>query len=118
MRSLRLIGLSLLTAAVVLGSVRAQPATPAKTTKPNSDMPLVRNLLECRGKYQETLEQLRLYYISAGDLEKARWAEEELRQYHRISKQAFSLPLDVPPPTLQAAKNIPEANQLFMQAMA
>jgi tetratricopeptide (TPR) repeat protein len=58
-----------------------------------------------------------MYYISAGDVEKAKWAEEELRQYHRISKQSFRLDLDVPPPTLQASQNIPEANQLFMTAM-
>jgi hypothetical protein len=118
MRSHRLIGLSLLASTVLLGSASAQPGTPAKTAKPNSDMPLVKNLLDCRSKYQETLEQLRLYYIASGDLEKARWAEEELKQYHRISKQAYILDLVVPPPTLQASKNIPEANQLYMQAMS
>src|SRR5207237_7386088 len=47
-----------------------------------------------------------------------RWAEEELRQYHRISKQAFNLALDVPSEALEAKQNIPEANQLYMQAMS
>lgn len=118
MRLFRLTGLGLLAWAVVLGTaVRAQPGTPAKTAKPNSDMPLVRSLLECRGKYQETLEQLRLFYIASGDLEKARWAEEELRQYHRISKQAYKMELELQSEKLQAAKNIPEANQLYIQAV-
>jgi TolA-binding protein len=113
----RLIGLSLLATTVLLGPAFTQSGTPAKTGKANSEVPLVKNLLDCRSKYQETLEQLRLHYIASGDLEKARWAEEELKQYHRISKQAYIIDLVVPPPTLQAAKNIPEANQLYMQAM-
>src|SRR3954447_8281307 len=93
-----------------------QPRTASRTSKPD-DWTLVKNLIECRSKYQQTLEQLRLYYLSVGDVEKARWAEEELRQYHRISKQAYRLELDVPPPTLEAKQNIPEANQRYMQAM-
>lgn len=120
MRLIRLTCAGLFGAVVTLVPVLAQqPGTPTtRGSKPNSDLPIVKSLLDCRGKYQETLEQLRAYYISTGDLEKARWAEEELRQYHRISKQSYRLDLDVPPPTLEAKKNIPEANQLFMMAMA
>lgn len=99
-------------AAVVV--VAQQPAAPRK---PTSDMELVRSLLECRSKYQETLERLRLYYISAGEVEKAKWAEEELKQYHRISKQAYRLELDMPAVPLEAKQNEPGANQLYMQAM-
>jgi hypothetical protein len=51
-------------------------------------------------------------------MERAKWAEEELLQLHRIPKQAFRLELDVPPPTLHAAYNIPEANELYRRAMA
>ena len=58
-------------------------------------------------------EASRAHYISTGDIERARWAEDELLQFHRVSKQAFRLELDVPPPTLQAAYNIPEANELY-----
>ena len=54
----------------------------------------------------------------AGDIERARWAEEELLQYHRIPKHAFRLDLDVPPPTLSGQTNIPEANKLFTAAMS
>ena len=60
-----------------------------------------------------SLETLRAHYIAAGDIERARWAEDELLQFHRITKQAFRLDLDVPPPTLQASYNIPEANELY-----
>jgi TolA-binding protein len=83
----------------------------------NSDVALVERLLAARRDYQLALEQLRKHYLAAGDIERAHWAEEELRQYHRIAKNAYRLELDVPPPTLQAAYNIPEANELYRKAM-
>jgi TolA-binding protein len=102
-------------------SAQAPPATPpAAAPKPpgaRSDIELVERLLAARRDYQTTLEQLRAYYQSTGDVERMRWAEDELRQYHRISKQAYSLELDVPPPTLSATQNIPEANELYRRAM-
>jgi TolA-binding protein len=83
-----------------------------------SDIDLVKRVLDARRDYQNSLEKLRLHYVNVGDVERARWAEEELRQYHRINKQAFRLEMDVPAETLQATKNSPEANELFKQAMA
>jgi hypothetical protein len=93
-----------------VGNGKAPAATP-------SDIELVEKLLVARREYQRILEQLRTHYISVGDVERAKWAEEELRQYHRIPKQAFRLELDVPPPTLQASTNIPDANKLYTRAM-
>jgi TolA-binding protein len=98
------------------------PAIPAAAagSRPagnRTDMEMVERLLAARRDYQTTLEQLRTYYQSAGDVEKMRWAEEELRNYHRIPKQAFNLELDVPPPTLQASQNVYEANELYRRAM-
>jgi len=81
-----------------------------------SDVELVERLLAARKEYQTTLESLRAYYISAGDIERARWAEDELIHYHRIGKQAFRLELDAPPPNLEAKYNIPAANELFRRA--
>lgn len=95
----------------------APPPAGGKPAGPTSDIELVERLLAARRDYQTTLEQLRAHYLTAGDVERARWAEEELRQYHRIAKQAYRLDLDVPVPTLQAIHNIPEANNLYMQAM-
>lgn len=91
---------------------------PAKSPGPSNDLELVEKLLMCRRDYQKALENLRMNYLKAGDLERAKWAEEELRQYHRIPKQAFRLDLDVPPPNLVGNTNIPEANKLFTAAMA
>src|SRR5262245_17344854 len=99
-----------------------RPQTPpaggdAKKEAAGTDLELVERLLIARREYQRTLEQLRAHYLNAPDLERARWAEEELRQFHRVPKQAFRLELDVPPPTLQARENVPDANKLFTRAL-
>src|SRR5205814_1336319 len=93
---------------LILVAGRGQSADPPKdkdskdqSGKSSSDIPLVERLLAARKEYQLTLEALRKHYISVGDVPRARWAEDELLQYHRMSRQAFSLDLDVPPPTLK-----------------
>jgi TolA-binding protein len=93
------------------------PGTAGAAAKP-SDLEIVEKLMTCRRDYQKTLEALRLHYIQAGDVEKTKWAEEELRQYHRIPKYAFRLDLDAPPPNLQSNLNIPEANKLYTRALS
>jgi hypothetical protein len=94
-----------------------QPANGAKPPQGVGDIELVEKLLAARLQYQRALERLRMYYINTGDVERARWAEDELKEYHLIAKQAYRLDLDVPPPTLQANQNIPEANKLYQRAM-
>ena len=118
-----LIGLPLLALLVTLSPCHlvtlssAEPPAKGKRPGAKGDVEIVERLLAARKEYQITLEALRLHYIGTGDIERARWAEEELVQYHRIPKHAFRLELDVPPPTLDANKNIPEANELYRQAM-
>src|SRR5262249_46790324 len=82
-----------------------------------SDIELVERVLIARKEYQKALETLRHHYIKAGDVERTRWAEDELKQYHRILHYAYRLDLDVPPPTLQASTNISEANKIYARAM-
>jgi hypothetical protein len=84
---------------------------------PISDIELVERLNAARKEYQSSLEKLRQYYIRANDIERAKWAEEELLGYHRLVKYAYRLDLDVPVPTLQPKRNIPEANELYRRAM-
>lgn len=98
----------------------SQPMTnPVRSAAPGAvrDAELVERLIAARKEYQASLEALRNHYISVGDLEKGRWAEEELISHHRIAKNAFLLELDVPPPSLKGTVNIPEANELFRRAM-
>jgi hypothetical protein len=112
-----------LTALVMLGMAfsadsppRAQTPPPATSPRP-SDIELVEKLLVARKDYQKALETLRTHYLQGGDLERAKWAEEELIQFHRIPKQAYRLELDVPPPTLTGQSNVTDANKLFTRAM-
>ena len=113
----RWIAIILLAGAVSPVSAQLPPSAIPPAPSGKSDIDLVQKLLTVRKDYQTTLEQMRQHYMQAGDLERAKWAEEELRQYHRIPKQAFRLELDVPPPTLPTQVNVPEANQLFMRAV-
>lgn len=112
-----LIALALSVGALLLfrtaSDVRAQPAPVGKV----NDLETVEKLLAARKDYQKYLEQLRVIYVQAGDLERAKWAEEELRQYHRILHYPFRLELDVPPPSLTGNANVPEANKLLTRAM-
>ncbi|HBI43852.1 MAG TPA: hypothetical protein DDY78_13535 [Planctomycetales bacterium] len=107
----------------LIAPVRAQTSnappdnTKAPTPANNSDIDKVERVIAARREYQKSLEVLRTHYITAGDIERARWAEDELLQFHRILKQSFRLELDVPPPTLQASYNIPEANEMYKQAI-
>jgi tetratricopeptide (TPR) repeat protein len=118
----RRVGLCLLVAggltAFCLADLPSKNATAdPKKAESVTDVEKVERLLAARKEYQTSLEQLRLHYIAVGDIERTKWAEEELVQFHRINKQAFRLELDVPPPTLQAGYNIKEANELYRQAM-
>jgi tetratricopeptide (TPR) repeat protein len=111
---------ALLVGLVVSVAVGAQTQVPrpgpAKGAKP-SDVEMVERVLAARHDYQVALEGLRAHYISVQDPERARWVEEELREFHRINKQAYNLDLDVPPPTLKGDKDVPEAHELYKRAM-
>jgi TolA-binding protein len=95
-----------------------QPGSRPPGSAPPSDVELVERLIAARKEYQTSLEELRKHYVAVGDAKHARWAEDELRQYHRMVKQSFNLDLEVPPPTLKPAFNIPEANELYRRAVS
>ncbi len=98
-------------------TVTAPPPKPADPAK-MSEVELVENLLKVRKDYWAALDKLRQHYDGINELEKERWVEDEIRSYHRMMKYSYRLDIkDVPPPTLQASKNIPEANALFRRAM-
>jgi hypothetical protein len=99
------------------GNKDKRPNTPAGGGNSNADHQLVERVLAARKEYQESLESLRSHYITAGEIERARWAEDELLQYHRTSKYAYRLELELPPPNLQPLYNIPEANDLMRRAI-
>ncbi|MCS7044987.1 MAG: hypothetical protein NZO58_01395 [Gemmataceae bacterium] len=98
------------------GGINNPPAATAPASR-GGDLELVEKLLVARREYQKALEALRAHYVQVGDVERAKWAEDELKQYHRILKPVYRLELDVPPPTLTGNVNVPEANKLFTRAL-
>jgi hypothetical protein len=109
------VGLLLLLAVACLLRAQAPPDGAASPHK--SDLELVERLLVARRDYQKTLEELRAHYIAVGDIEHAKWAEEELIQFHRMPHHAYRLDLDLPPATLQGTTNVPQANKLYTRAL-
>jgi tetratricopeptide (TPR) repeat protein len=101
-----------------LVAAAADDRTKSPVAPASDDIGPVKRLIAARQEYQTALEELRLFYQRQGDLEHVRWVEDELLSYHRISKRAYRLELDVPPPTLTPNQNIPEANDLFRRAVA
>ena len=97
------------------------PAPPAMRSSPannNSDIEMVERVLEARKRYMAALRELHAYYVRVGDTERAKWSEEELLQFHRMSHPAYRLDLDVPSTKLQPLYNLPEANKLYRDAMS
>src|SRR5262245_51680620 len=108
-----------LVALVPVGIVSCEERRSAigKPPSPPNDLPLVERVNKARKEYQDSMEELRTHYIKQSDVERQKWVEDELMSYHRISKRAYRLDLDVPPPTLKPEYNVPEANELFRKAM-
>jgi TolA-binding protein len=88
-----------------------------KSTANNSDNALWERVKDSRKQYQRGLLELRDYYNGISDFERMKWAEDELLQFHRITKHAYRLDLDVPVSTLQPKNNQRGANELFRDAM-
>jgi hypothetical protein len=109
----------LLTAAFALGVLPAPAADPGKSVgKGAGDSELVERVIAARREYQQTLVSLYDVYAKAGDRERAKWVEDELKSFHLISKPSYRLDIqDVPPPNLEAKVNVKEANDLFKEAM-
>src|SRR5437764_8828441 len=61
-----------------------------------SDAELVERVIEARKQYANSLKALLRYYEAAGDGKRAQWAEDELKQFHRLPHHAYRLDLDGP----------------------
>jgi hypothetical protein len=94
----------------------ADPPKPAPAAP--TDGPLVERVIAARKEYQASLVALYQQYEKSGDKERARWVEDELKEFHLMNKPSYRLDIaDVPPASLEAKANIKEANDLYMEAM-
>jgi hypothetical protein len=96
----------------------ATPSPAQAAAAPNADVALVERVIAARKEYQASLESLYNHYNKAKDSRKAKWAEDELVQFHRINKEPYRMELVMPGPKMPPATNIPEANELYIQAMS
>ena len=102
--------------ALLTPAFAADPPKPA--ARPTGDADLVRKVITARKEYQQSLIALLDYYQQNGDLERAKWAEDELKSYHMAWKPSYRLDIqDVPPATLEPKSNIKEANEAYMRAV-
>lgn len=96
----------------------SNPTKKGGSSEQAGEVELVEAVIKARKDYFVSLDKLRQHYVSTHDVEKAKWVEDELKAYHRMMKYSYRLDVkDVPPPTLQAKQNIPEANSLFRRAI-
>jgi tetratricopeptide (TPR) repeat protein len=98
--------------------VTADTKPPAGAKAGGNDAELVERVIASRKEYQKALIAVYEHYRSAGDRERAKWAEEEIRAFHLSPKPSYRIDiLDVPPPNLEAKVNVKEANELFKLGM-
>lgn len=94
------------------------PGKPTAKAAGPTDAELVERVVASRKEYQASLVALYDHYAKAGDRERTKWVEDELKAYHLTWKPSYRLDiLDVPPATLEPKTNIKEANELYKQAM-
>lgn len=114
-RHIRLVALLLPTTLLLAAD---PPKAPAPAPAAPTDGPLVERVIAARKEYQASLVALYQQYEKSGDKEKAKWVEDELKQFHLMNKPSYRLDIaDVPPPTLEAKANVKEANDLYIEAM-
>jgi TolA-binding protein len=97
---------------------RPNPPADAPRAAPGvSDIEKVERVVGARRAYHLALIDLLEFYRRTGDAERARWVEDELRQFLRVPQYAYRLELDVPPPTLRPLTNNADANELYRRAL-
>ena len=116
----RTISFGMLFAGLSAIAVFAEPPSgrPVSQSPTPTHVSLVKKVIAARREYQIALEQLRAYYDSVNDSDRAHAVEEELKQFHRVTKPAYIIDLDVAGPGLRPDQNVPAANDLYRKAMS
>lgn len=77
----------------------------------------VEQLAAARGGYKQALLDLIAYYESTGNATKLQWARTELKTFEQMVRYSYLMPGEWLPENLSASESIPEADQLYDQAM-
>ncbi len=95
-----------------IDEIRAMPpSAPAEVA-------LIEVVAAQRDEYRLALEKLRAYYEKSGNDMKLGWVKKELRAIAAAPRYSYMIDAEVAGPSLKASVSIPEADELFDQAMA
>lgn len=109
---------SMILAIFTMAAAFPLPAQDKKSKSATEEAELVESVLKVRKEYQTRLASLYEHYMRTGDTERAKWAEDEIKSYHLMTKPSYRLDIaDVPPANLEAKVNVKEANDLYKLAM-
>jgi tetratricopeptide (TPR) repeat protein len=78
----------------------------------------VEQLAAAREGYKQALLDLAAYYETMGNATKLRWARTELRTFDQMVQYSYLMPGEYLPENLSASDSIPEADQLYNEAMS
>ena len=82
-----------------------------------SEVGLVEKMADRRTAYRESLEELKDFYIAAGNAAKLRWARREIEALVRMPKYRYLMPAESAHVGLQATDSIIEADELYAEAL-
>ena len=124
--------ISLLVLAVIFAAAGCQQSA-QKTALPGDDpltvakgadlqrtteVELVERMADYRGKYQQNLALLKIFYERQGNNLKAGWVQQELESLKTIPQRAYLVVAELASAELKATQAIVEADVLYDQAMA
>lgn len=78
----------------------------------------VENLAAAREGYKQALLNMIAYYESTGNATKLQWARTELKTFDEMVQYRYLMPGEWLPENLMATYSIPEADQLYTEAMS
>lgn len=105
------------------GQVIAPIAKPAMTSGTEllvadaSEVDLVEKMATHRQAYRQGLDALVQYYTNIGNHMKLQWAEKELAELDAMPQYKYVIEAAVAGPDLRATDSIPEADQLYQEAL-
>ena len=83
-----------------------------------SEADYVENLAAAREGYKQALLDVIMYYESTGNATKLQWARTELRTFDEMVQYRYLMPGEWLPMNLTAMDSIPDADQLYDEAMS
>lgn len=124
----------LVLASVMVGCARRGPVPPAPARKASqpavdpqhsesvnlanaSELDMVERVVEYRTKYRQALEALKKYYLHAGNWRRYKLAERELKGLNMVEKYHYMVNPYLAGKGRKPSKSIPEADELYRDAM-